>query len=267
MSELTKTERDALLTEYAAIRDELRSDDDLMPDERRALGKKSDAVLDEYVSRLPQVPIGRCPFNGEPSFKRMDTFGLDGKWWYVGAPDLPVIACSHFITFLGAFNRHDQAPDGCSPRAIHEIMPGPEVPFVVPRLLEMPGMAVVISSRKIMDEKYTIYFMAYYNEKPVTGVQSHQQWLRTSHSFLGPKGQPQWASATDPWDFDLQPWRFQPRKVFWIAPNDQTLTLRPGNDPEFPYENLPGLRQPQVFRQGKVFTMPVPNGLTTVASD
>lgn len=267
MSEMTKAERDGLLSEYAAIRDELRSDDDLMPDERRALGKKSDAVLDEYVSRLPQVLIGRCPFNGEPSYKRMDLFGLDGKWWYSGCPDLPVIACQHFVTFLGAFNLHDQPPEGCSPRAIHEIEAGPEVPFIVPRLVEAPGTAVVISSRKIMDDKYTVYFMAYYNEKPKPASLTHQPWLRSTYTFNNLQGNPQWGVATDVWDFDLQSWRMKPGKVFWIAPDDPTNTLRPGADPSFPFADVQGVRQPQVFRQGKVYTKPPPDGRPISAGD
>jgi hypothetical protein len=260
MTELTKAERDGLLAEYADIRNRLREVGLLDIDERRALDQRGDAVLDEYVNRLPLVPIGRCPFQGELTLKRMDVFGLDGKWWYVGAPDLPPQACIHYVTFLGALNLNGNPPVGCSPRAIHEIEPGPDVPFVIPRLLQIPGMAVVISSRQFFDDQFTAYFMTYYNQKPVPGWQSHQTWLRSTHSFQGAQGQPNWDAKTDRWDFDLDQWRMQPDKVFWVAPGDRDMKLRLGSDPAFPYANLPGMRLPQRIRQGKVRYLPLPDG-------
>jgi hypothetical protein len=41
-----------------------------------------------------------------------------------------------------------------------EVWPGPEVPYVIPRLLEMPGMLAVISHIG-MDTGYTVYPIAY----------------------------------------------------------------------------------------------------------
>lgn len=260
MTDLTKAERDTLLAEYADIRDQLREVGLLSQDERRALDKKGDAIIDEYVNRLPQVAIGRCPFQGEVTLKRMDVFGLDGKWWYIGGPDIPAQACIHFVTFLGALNLNNNPPDGCSPRAIHEIDAGPDVPFVVPRLLQVPGMALVISTRNFFDDKFTAYFMTYYNQKPVPGMQSHQSWLRSTYSFKGPAGQPNWFSQNDIWDFDFDKWRKQPDKVFWVAPGDANMTLKLGTDQDFPYGNLPGQRMPQRIRQGKVYLRPLPDG-------
>jgi len=260
IKELTKSERDALLAEWTDIRNQLRVIGLLGIDERRALDQKGDAIIDEYVNRLPQVPIGRCPFQGELTLKRMDVFGLDGKWWYVGAPDIPPQACIHYVTFLGALNLNGHAPEGCSPRAIHEIEPGPEVPFVIPRLLQIPGMAVVISSRKFFDDKFTAYFMTYYNQKSVPGLQSHQSWLRSTYSFPGSAGQSNWDAKTDFWDFDLDKWRMQPDKMYWVAPGDRDMKLQLGADSAFPYANLPGQRLPQRIRQGQVTYLPLPDG-------
>src|SRR5262245_37195581 len=260
MKELTQSERDELLAKYAAIRDRLRTGYELSVDQRKALVAEGDKILDEYINGLPKIPIGGCPFNGEMTVKGMDVFGLDGKWWYKNCPDIQAIGCPHYITFLGALNLNGNPPEGCSTRAIDEIQPGPDAPFVVPRLLNLDGISCTISSRKMVDDKFTAYFMAYYSQKPIGAHQSHQQWLHASIAFTGKAGQPNWHSATDVWDFDLDAWRKKPGKIFWSAPDDPTVALHPGTDSAFPYANLPGKRLPQVIRQGRVAYLPLPDG-------
>jgi hypothetical protein len=266
MADLTQAERDALLAEYQQLRDKLRNGYELSVDDRRVLDKKSDAVLDEYVSRLPQVPIGRCAVNGELSLKRMDLFGFDGKWWQKNCPDLPAQSCGHFVTYTGALRLNGEVPPGCSPKAIHEIHPGPEAPFVIPQLLEIRDVSCVISSRTLM-KQYPAYFMAYYSPKPIPGMQSHQPWLRGSYSFVGLQGQTNWYASNAVWDFDLDAWRRKPGKIFWVAPDDDTMTLQMGASRDFPYSDLPGARRPQVIRQGKIYLLPAPDGSRIEPSD
>ncbi len=132
IKDLNKDERDALLAQQADIDAQLRDADLLSVDERQALRAKGHELLDEYVNRLPQVAIGRCPFQGELTLKRMDVFGLDGLWWYVRHPDIPAQCCVHYVTYVGALNLNGNKPEGCSPRAIHEIEPGPDAPEALP---------------------------------------------------------------------------------------------------------------------------------------
>jgi hypothetical protein len=205
------------------------------------------------------VPIGRCPFTDEVAYKRIDIFGLDGPFWRVTAPDQPAVGGQHFITYQGALNLKGQTPIGAAPNNADEIRPGPEVPFVIPRLLNLPGVVCVISSRPIVNDRFTAYFMAYYAKKPVPADESHQEWLRTSLYYTDAAGNSAWTVKNDVWDFDLQPWRHKD-KLWWIAPEDGSLTLRKGHDPAFPFLQVAGQKQPCVIRQGKVYPAALPDG-------
>jgi hypothetical protein len=139
-----------------------------------------------------------------------------------------------------------------------EVLAGPGVPFVVPRLLtEIPNMKAVISSFE-MQPGYTCYPIAYFSENPVHGAVLHQPWGRQAYQVRNEEGQYEgWMSANDKWDFDLRPW-IEKGLLLWINPGDQALALQ--NQPPCPYVGLQGVQAPQKIVKGNVETGTLPTG-------
>ncbi len=219
--------------------------------------KERDAVLDEYAKRLPLVPLSRCPFCAEPLEYSIDVQGLDGPWWFNGPmAEFPQPkCCTHFRVLLGAMDFHSNRP--LETELIPEVLPGPGVPFVVPRLLEIPTMKTVVSSFTI-PPNYMAYAIAYFSENPLHGALLHQPWGRQAYQVLDENGKYEgWTAANDKIDFDLGPW-IDKGLVLWVNPGDSTLTLQ--NRPPCPYVNLPGVRAPQKIVRGELETMPLPTG-------
>jgi hypothetical protein len=105
-----------------------------------------------YFEGLPRLVMSCCPFDGKPLVRTFDPIGFDGLWWEpdVSPEELPT--CPHFCVLGGAVNYQ-----GLPPRAGNvEIIPGPEIPFVYPRLLALPTVVAVISSLP-MENGYLAY--------------------------------------------------------------------------------------------------------------
>ncbi len=224
----------------------------------QAMAKERDATIQEYAERLPFVALSRCPFCVEPLEYPMDTAGLDGPWWFKGplAEYPEPKACEHFRVLLGAIDFHLNRP--VEAERIPEMLPGPGVPFVVPRLLEkIPAMKAVLSQFSLPPD-YPCYPIAYFSEKPVHGSLLHQPWARQAYQVRDEQGKYEgWYSANDKLDFDLQPW-IDKGLLLWINPGDSALTLQ--TRPPCPYLDLPGVRAPQKIIRGKLETLPLPTG-------
>jgi hypothetical protein len=119
-----------------------------------------------------------------------------------------------------------------------EVFPGPEIPFVYPRLLDLPGVVAVISSLA-MENGYLAYPIGYFAERRPPGKQLVAGWRRTQHHWDDQLGGSGFRCENDKWDFDLQPWLHQ-GKVRWTAPGSDRTTL--SNEPwgRCPFLDLPG---------------------------
>ena len=218
---------------------------------------EQDRLLKEYAERLPFVEISRCPICDAVLEYVVDTMGLDGPWWAKG--DLVEFpkpqGCEHFRVLLGAIDFHGRTP---SEAAVHRtVLPGPGAPFVVPRLLEIPGMRAVIWSFGL-PKGDLCYPIAYFSEEPLHGAFLHQPWGREAYQVFNIEGEYEgWTIANDPWEFEPRPW-IDRGLLFWIKPGDESLTLR--REGSCPYENLAGIRKPQVIRKGKLSTLSLPTG-------
>lgn len=226
--------------------------------QRQTMAKERDALVREYGERLPFVPLSRCPFCGGVLEYPLDAEGLDGPWWYKG--DLTEFpsphGCKHFRVLLGAINFDSMSP--AEAKVNGEVLAGPGVPFVVPRMLaEVPHMKAVISSFQ-MPPGYQCYPAAYFSENPLHGALLHQSWGRQAYQVRNAEGAYEgWTSANDQWDFDLQPW-IDKGLLLWINPGDPAHTLQ--SQPPCPYVNLPGTRAPQKIVQGILEICPLPTG-------
>lgn len=232
--------------------------DTLTPDERVAAYEAEEALLREYAERLPYVSISRCPICGTVLEYVVDVMGLDGPWWEsldtVEYPEPQ--GCEHFNVLLGAVDFHGRPP--VEARELDEILPGPGVPYVIPDLLQLPGMQAVVSSFPDgMGD--TCYAMAYFAPQRFHGALLHQPWLRQRQEVYDENGSYEgWRVGGNKWDFDLGPW-LERQSLLWIAPGDlSSLIVR--KDSPCPYENLPGVRQPQIIRKGDLSLLPLPTG-------
>jgi len=263
MNALTKPQRDALLSRHRRARAAYEQGMDLhvgaldQPGEigideesrayvdsaayRQARGAHAEmvAVEDEYFRRLPRVPMGPCPFCGQLLHRSFDPFGLDGFWWRSDTqPDEPK-ACPHFCVLLGAVEL-----TGPVPARDFEVRPGPGAPFVVPRLLQQPGMTAVLSQLPM--EGATAYPIAYFAPRrpPVQALTA--AWGRTNHVYTTQLGVHGWRSADEVLAFDLGPF-LASGQLRWCGPGSTQLGAG-----ECPYQSTTGARAPQLIAAGEV---------------
>ncbi|MFN8179154.1 MAG: hypothetical protein U0167_14585 [bacterium] len=210
--------------------------------------------LAEYGDRLPRRNLGVCPFTGEPLLRSFDPFGVDGYWWHldcVVAVEEPR-APAAFQVLLGALTLGRPAPT----EAKNPVKPGPEVPFVVPALLELPGMQAVIG-RVEMATGDVAWPISYWSPEKIEPRLLHQPWCRGMYWFETDSGQSAWSIANDVWDFDL---------AKWIAAGKLAWTDLSAAKPVVTREKLgfldtlPGERRPQLLADGERDFLPLPDG-------
>ena len=259
MSEpITREERNALVARIAQLSKQLFS-----PDSRETIAQKARLrdtylhVLGEYTDRLPRIVMSACPFSGAPLKRSFDPFGTDGPWWHKDrtfTPDEPA-APPTFRVLLGALDLHGRVPA----ESTDAVLAGPDAPFVVPALLEMPGMVAVISRLELATGDIA-YPVAYYSQEKIPGSALHQFWTRPELWFTDEKGDKGWTVSNDAWDFELAPW-IERAKVRWIRPGDtKAKVIGPESGEPCPYVGLPGDRMPQVLGGGERVLDDPPDG-------
>jgi hypothetical protein len=206
----------------------------------------------EYAARLPRVVMGACPFTGDPLKRTLDPWGMEGPWWWAeagvemdepGAPD--------------AFRMLSGAADlkGREPREVVElVLPGPPVPYVIPRVLSMPGMVAVIAALDLPSGD-RLYPISYWRAEKVDPKALHTPWLRATYWLPDDGG---WMACNAKWDFDLAPWIKQ-GKLKWIMPGDEAWQVQEGVE-KCPYLDLPGHQGPQIIEKGALANADPPTG-------
>jgi hypothetical protein len=188
-----------------------------------------------YFELLPRLPLSTCPFDGRPLHRSFDPFGLDGLWWRRDAAPEETAACPHFCVLLGAVNFRGHTP----PPVHFEVGCGPEAPFVIPRLLELPGVLAVIS-RLEMTAGHHAYPIAYFAERRPPPQQLTASWARNSYHYTTQLGEDRWRAPRETHDYDLAPW-LEEGKVRWRPPDDDTLALA-GLSERCPFVGIEGAR-------------------------
>jgi hypothetical protein len=223
---------------------------------RKQIGKEIKELKAQYFAQLPRYVFGRCPVCNAPLEQVFDPWGLDGFWWQEKLSGLcpKPSACEHFRVLCGALNLNGRPPHGGG----SESYPGPEVPYVIPKTLELLTMVAVISSIP-MQNGYTAFPISYFSsDKPPTTALANP-WTKRTCSFINPRdGKAAWTIMTDPWDFALMPW-VERGKIQWIEPGDPENILKSAPANHCPYVNLTGLQLRQVIKNDKRFTQPPPH--------
>jgi hypothetical protein len=256
---LTRAERDALLrrhrdaraahrTALVAHAEALDCPGEVIVDEQsprfvdspsfgqaRAAYAELQSIEQAYFRRLPRVVMAPCPICGQPLQRSFDPFGLDGLWWRSDAQPEEPTPCPHFCVLQGAVRLEDEPP------ADFAVQPGPGAPFVLPRLLELPGMVAVVAELPV--EGGTGYLIAYFAPRRPPAQQLAAGWGRTNFVYTTQLGQHGWRRPDGPeaWDFALTPW-VERGQLRWCAPGSARTSLDAG---AFPYADLPGSHLPQ----------------------
>lgn len=254
----TKERRASLLSEYFGLFVRIRQlerelEESTGPEEssleqifERTLTRR-DAIVEEYEAGLPIIALSRCPICEAVTRHSLDIVGLDGLWWNYTAPVRGVrdAACPHFLVLAGAV--------GIVPPvefAPYLVEPGPEVPFVVPRILDSGGVAVVGS---VQIGRHTGYPITYFAEQSLP-VSLTNTWGTSSYTVRDGDGSTGWAEAydgEDAYDFDVESWVHRGR-LLWIAPGDVDLALR--REVPCPYAGLSGARTIRRLQNGRVWS-------------
>ena len=223
--------------------------------ERQLTGmdKEIQELLGRYLEGIPVRDLSRCPFTGEKVSLAIDDLGLDGLWWNYDAPKRPEneLPATYFALdgALKLGGKPEKAPFLCCP--------GPDVPFVLPRLLAYTQVKAVISTIQI--GPHTAYPIIYYADPMLYGEKRVNDWGTQRYWETGSIIPELWTSgqyvslipAASEYDFDLEPW-IKAGKLLWIAPGDPGLTLH-GHISRCPYLDLPGSRRLKFIRDGKVW--------------
>jgi len=260
MKTLERQERNQLLKQISIL-EQLSfgpEGDSLSVEQRRSIGAQRKELKKTYFNRLPRVPIARCPFTDNIVTKAMDIYGLDGEWWNGDSRDFPAEGSPYLVTYLGALNLSKGLNISSG---IEEISLGPEVPYVIPRLLEIPNVKCVIYSTTILEPEYPVYFMSYFAKPKLPPAQSHQMWLRDSFYYVDENGNNFWYSCDDIWDFDLAPWIEKSGHILWIRPDDSEMRLCSEPPSDFPYFNLKGRQKFLSIQNGRLLERPLPSGM------
>src|SRR5262245_33560632 len=152
VTQLSKSQRDDLLQRYA---ESLHSYAELQssyesatpgagrPDETRTeqVLRIAEAAGREYFQRLPRVAVSCCPIDGKTLYRTIDPYGFDGLWWRSDAAPAEPPSCPHFCLLRGAVNLYARPVRSGDFAA----QVGPEAPYVIPRILEKPGVLAVTS--------------------------------------------------------------------------------------------------------------------------
>jgi hypothetical protein len=222
--------RRALLDEYFALED---SRDDPAAVARRAV------LRGEYEAALPLVPLARCPYTGEVFTTTLDTAGLDGLWWDHSLPIRGLVdeRPGTFFALTGAV-----ALSGDVEPAPFDRMPGPEVPYVVPRMILHDDVRAVVSQVGI--GPHTGWAVTYFASPVPPGLKRFNDWGAETYTYVTEDDEERWDSCDEEiedLDHDLARW-IASGDLLWIAPGDASLTLR-SDAAGCPYVGLEGRRE------------------------
>jgi hypothetical protein len=218
------------------------------PEEMEKLQRKLSNMREYYEKHLPILPLSRCPFTNEFVMHSIDPFGIDGLWWNYNAPVRPVESLPRtYFALAGALSirgKVGNAPFLCKP--------GPEVPYVIPRILDYSEIKAVISSIKIGPHQA---FPIFYFADPIPNIRRINTWGTNQYTIMDENGVLGWNAVEEnleDYDFELEKW-IENGKLLWIDSADKSMSL---NSDVFscPYIELSGRREILRIERGKIWS-------------
>ena len=215
------------------------------PSAQQARGEAT-SIARIYESATPVVSLSRSPFSGKVFESSLDNFDIDGLWWayeFDYRPHIPPVAT--FFGWTGAMKL-----EGPIPNVPLKSMVGPEVPFVLPRLLDHPAIKAVVSS--VLVGEHVGFPVVYYADPVPPKLERVDDWGHALYSTTKPDGSPTAGHSVEydyDKDFELGPW-LASGKLQWIAPGDIDLTVCSG-EKGCPFVALEGQRHRQYIQGGE----------------
>lgn len=209
---------------------------------------KINEMTENYIRGLPVIPLSRCPFTNEVVNHSIDSFGIDGLWWNNESPQRPQEKLPKTYFALTGALKTEQPIE----KFLFMCCPGPEVPFVVPRLLEQPDIKAVISSIKI--GKHTAYPIFYFAQPVPENVERINEWGTDNYSYENANGDSYWDSydmLSEDYDFDLTKW-IEKGKLLWTKPGDSSIALN-SSVQDCPYIGLNGKKVMSYIKDGEIW--------------
>lgn len=225
----------------------------LLDQERKQHERLAD-LRKQYSSKVPIIPLCRCPYCHTVNFLSLDYYGLDGLWWRYDENwrnRQQQRLCPHFWILSGAVRLIE--PIASAP---FQAEPGPEVPFVVPHVLENYPIQAVISQINV--GIHTAYPIAYFSaSKPMKVANPFPQWSYAAAVWVQENNRyeavlTKYYELNTTADFDIARW-IEQGKVWWIEPGDDSLTLQNSVN-ACPYLDLPGRREMLYVYRRRVWT-------------
>lgn len=202
-----------------------------------------------YRESVPVLALSRCPFTGGVWRHSFDPYGIDGLWWDADRPVRPEAEPlgGRYLCFTGAMQLVppvEVAPITCRP--------GPEIPFVVPRLLNDTRVKAVISQVKV--GPHTGYLVVYYASAIPLDVERTNDWGAGYATYRNTAGEMETSETYDDevdYDFDIERW-IDRGKLAWLDPADPQMNLRYDSS-ACPFTGLEGRRIPCRVRDGEIW--------------
>jgi hypothetical protein len=120
--------------------------------------------------------------------------------------------------------------------------PGPDAPYVVPRILSHPETCAVVSEIRI--GSHIGWAIAYYSTLRQLGISLENFWGTNQYDVYDDEGRwigwDEHSQNLNEYDFELEPW-LDSGRLLWIEPGDDTAELRRGAD-GCPYVGIEGAR-------------------------
>lgn len=232
----------------------------------RELLRQITAFEFNFRSRLPYVLVSRCPFCATPVWELVGIFSLQDPAWFCAegsgrdGPEELGTLCPHLFCVDGALNLNGQQPTEAV-YADRKITMAAEVPFVKPRVLNLPTMVAVVHSLPVAD-RYTAYPITYFCEQQPEQKAFCIPWSRVAYfdsEWTFPEAT-YTGRRSDIQDYDLAPW-IERGQLFWLGPDEEDCPVVRGPVEAFPYHDLPGRRQPYyINKQGRILDRKPPTG-------
>jgi hypothetical protein len=253
---LTRFERDHLLRRARWLTEEGRQ---ALAAGEPALANRIDEeakqALRDYFDRLPVRAMAVCPHCAKPLLRSFDPFELDGPWWAPGQARPGPTPCAHFAVLRGAVDFRGVVPVG-HPDGVHM---GPQVPYVIPRLLGKDGVIAVIGELPMA--RHRAFTIAYFAKPRPPVAELTADWPDEVYQFTTEMGEPGLVYPVDPWDFDLAPW-ISAGKLRWCRKESENRLLEDEGAPaeRCPYVGLEGVQAQLVVKPDCVQWRGLPDG-------
>ncbi|MBE9126181.1 MULTISPECIES: hypothetical protein [unclassified Coleofasciculus] len=217
----------------------------------------------------PWVLVSRCPYCNKPIRQLATIISLRERVWYQNYGDGrtgndDIRGCSHLFCLDGALNLHGHQPIETrqpAPGAFNKrITIAAEVPFVKPRVLNLPTMVAVIHSLPVA-EQYTVYWTAYFTQQMPPKSEFCVPFARIGYTEIEDTDYDEdytiEGTRCDAQEYDLTQW-IEQEKLFWIDPDDETNPIVSNSAANFPYSNISGRKHPYYIEDGQVYDLPDP---------